>query len=380
MAQPPPYDSTGIEYYTIPKFTFTSGTSLHEVKVAYRRFNPESTAGTILIPTCYGGHINTTLTLTVAPNDALAKYQVVVVAMLGNGESSSHSNKAFFPEPGELRYQDVVRAQHQLLTEHLKVSSLVAVMGFSMGGQQAYHWAVMYPDFVQNVIAICSSARTSAHNYAFLEGPIAALTNSIDYIAWRAMKAKIARGEEVGQNMKEVVPKNGIRAFARTYAAWLTSAAWFRDREWSKGIFGFDSLDAWMKAREDGYMIWDAQDLLVLARMWQLGDVGDALPGPEEATGIKELGYKVPDDASYEKALKSIKAKVLLLPCRTDQYFPPADSEIETKYLQNGRVEVIESTWGHVAGGGLNPKDTAFLNERIGKFLAEDQTVEIARR
>lgn len=373
MSQPQQYDPRGIEHYTIPTFTFTSGTTLHDVKVAYRRFNPDSTAGTILIPTCYGGHINTTLTLTgPAPNDALSKYHVVVVAMLGNGESSSHSNKAFFPEPGELRYQDVVRAQYQLLTEHLKISSLVAVMGFSMAGQQAYHWGVMYPDFVSRVIAICSSARTSAHNYAFLEGPIAALTNSIDYIAWRAMKAKVARGEEVGQNMKDVVPKNGIRAFARTYAAWLTSAAWFRDREWSKGPFsGFGSLDDWMGAREDGYMIWDAQDLLVLARMWQLGDIGDAIPG-EEVTGIKALGYKIPEDASYEKALGSIKAKVLLLPCRTDQYFPPEDSEIEAKHLQNGRVEVIESTWGHVAGGGLNPPDTAFLNERIGRFLSEE--------
>lgn len=371
MSQPPAYDPTGIEYYTIPKFTFTSGTTLHDVKVAYRRFNPESTAGTILIPTCYGGHINTTLTLTSKPNDALAKYHVVVVAMLGNGESSSHSNKAFFPEPGELRYPDVVRAQHQLLTEHLGIDGLVAVMGFSMGGQQAYHWGVMYPEYVRNVVAICSSARTSAHNYAFLEGPIAALTNSLDYIAWRAMKKKVASGEEVGQNMKDVVPKNGIRAFARTYAAWLTSAAWFRDREWSRGVFGgFESLDDWMGAREEGYLIWDAQDLLVLARMWQLGDIGDAVPGQEDS-GIKALGYKVPDDASYETALKSIKARVLLLPCRTDQYFPPADSEIEVKHLQNGRVEVIESTWGHVAGGGLNGPDTAFLNEKIGKFLDE---------
>ncbi|KAK5061201.1 hypothetical protein LTR84_007743 [Exophiala bonariae] len=371
MSQPPLYDSTGIEYYTIPQFSFSNGTTLHDVKVAYRQFNASSTAGTVLIPTCYGGHINTTLTLTNGPHDALAHYRVIVVAMLGNGESSSHSNKAFFPEPGELRYQDLVRAQHALLTEHLKVERLLAVIGFSMGGQQAYHWGVMYPEFVGHVVAICSSARTSAHNYAFLEGPIAALTNSIDYIAWRAMKKKVADGEDVGQNLKDVVPKHGIRAFARTYAAWLTSAAWFRDREWSKGVFAaFGSLDEWMKAREDGYLIWDAQDLLVLARMWQLGDVGDAMPG-EEVTGVKSLGYKVPDDARYEKALRSIKAKVLLLPCRSDQYFPPEDSEIEVGYLQSGRVEVIESTWGHVAGGGLNPPDTAFLNERIGRFLAE---------
>lgn len=362
----PPYDDTGIETYNIPRFTFSNGTTLYEVKVAYRRWNATSKAGTVLIPTCFGGHINTTLNFRQAPLNALAGYDVVVVAMLGNGESASPSNKAIFPDPGELRYTDVVRAQHALVTEHLQVNKLAAVIGFSMGGQQAYHWGTMYPEMVQSVVAICSSARTSAHNYAFLEGPIAAMTNSIDYLAWRAMKAKLARGEDVGHNLRDLLPQKGIKAFARTYAAWLTSAAWFRDREWSRGSFGFDSLEAWMSAREDGYVVWDAQDLLALARMWQLGDIGLVASG-----ATKELGYAIPDDAALHDALKSIRARVLLMPCRSDQYFPPEDSELEAQYLENATVDVIESTWGHIAGGGANPKDAEFMNERIGRFLQE---------
>ncbi|RVX75204.1 hypothetical protein B0A52_00556 [Exophiala mesophila] len=362
----PPYDGSGIETYNIPRFTFSNGTTLYDVKVAYRRWNAGSSVGTVLIPTCFGGHINTTLNFRQAPLDALAEYEVIVVAMLGNGESASPSNKAIFPEPGELRYTDVVKAQHALLTEHLKITSLAAVIGFSMGGQQAYHWATMYPDFVQRVVAICSSARTSAHNYAFLEGPIAALTNSIDYVAWRAMKDKLARGEDVGQNLRELLPRKGIKAFARTYAAWLTSAAWFRDREWNKGSFGFASLDAWMSAREDGYVIWDAQDLLALARMWQLGDIGLVASNATTA-----LGYAVPDDEALHDALKNIRARVLLMPCRSDQYFPPEDSELEAQYLPNATVEVIESTWGHIAGGGASAKDAQFMNERIKRFLRE---------
>ena len=57
MAAPAADGSTGIEYYTIPTFKFVSGTTLHELKVAYRSFNPTSSRGTILIPTCYGGRI-----------------------------------------------------------------------------------------------------------------------------------------------------------------------------------------------------------------------------------------------------------------------------------------------------------------------------------
>ncbi|KAL6246039.1 hypothetical protein RBB50_007192 [Rhinocladiella similis] len=371
----PPPSSEGVEYYDIPDFSFSNGTTLHDVRVAYRSFNPSSTAGVVLIPTCYGGHINTTLTFTDAPYDALAPYHVVVVAMLGNGESSSPSNKAFFPRPGELRYQDAINAQHALLTSHLKVTSLEAVLGFSMGGQQAYHWAVMYPDFVKRIVPICSSARTSLHNYAFLEGPVAALTNSIDYIAWTAMKNKVANGEEVGANLKEVTPKHGLRAFARAYAAWLTSTRWFRDREFKKaGIFAADTVEDWLVKREESMMSWDADDLLALARMWQMGDVGLVMPGSgtgpnADSTKLSQLGGAVPDDELYAKALEGIKAKVLLMPCRTDQYFPPEDSEIEVKYLKHGTLAVIESTWGHTAGGGLNANDVEFMNGKLSAFI-----------
>ncbi|KIW69038.1 hypothetical protein PV04_04942 [Phialophora macrospora] len=382
MTNNPNYDATGVESYSIPDFHFTNGTTLHDVRVAYRSFNAASTAGVVLIPTCYSGLINTTLTFTTAPHAALAAYHVVVVAMLGNGESASPSTKPFFPEPGELRYEDAVRAQHALLTGHLGVTQLEAVVGFSMGGQQAYHWGVMYPGFVRRVVAICSSARTSLHNYAFLEGPVAALTSSIDYVAWKAMKAKVAAGEPVGPHLKEVLPKTGLRAFARAYAAWLTSTAWFRARLFTTLPGGPASVEEWMRAREEGSLGWDADDLLVLARMWQMGDVGAVMHAGEgnpeasakaeaDATELTQLGGRVPDDDAFAAALAAIQAKVLLMPCRTDQYFPPEDSEVEMKFLRRGTLAVIESVWGHVAGGGLNPADTAFMNDRIAEFMKE---------
>jgi homoserine acetyltransferase len=370
MAQAADYNSTGVEYYKIPTFKFSDGTTLHNVQVAYRSINSSSTAGAVLIPTCYGGIINTTETWTTSPNDGLAKYHVIVVAMLGNGESASPSNKPMFPEIGQLRYQDVVNAQYALLTDHLGIKELEAVVGFSMGGQQAYHWAVMYPDYMKRMVPICSSARTSPHNYAFLEGPISALTNSIDYVAVQAMKEKAAQGEQIGPKLKEVKPKRGLRAFARGYGAWLTSTHWFRQQLWGKvaGGLGFDSVESWMVARGEGYLAWEADDLLILARMWQQGDIGAVIPDKNILT---ELGGKPSNDEQFQAALQSIKCKALLLPCQTDQYFPPEDSEIEVKYLRHGKCEPIPSVWGHIAGGGANPVDLAWLNERLAKFMAE---------
>lgn len=357
-------DPTGVKYHTIPSFTFLSGTTLHDVKVAYRSYNEQSTAGAVLIPTCFGGHINTTLAFNNEPSTALSKYHVIVVAMLGNGESSSPSNKSFFPAPGSLHYEDVVKAQYHLVTEGLKLQSLEAVIGFSMGGQQAYHWGVMYPDFVKRIVAICTSARTSPHNYAFLEGPIIAMTTAMDYVAWKQIQEKIANGEEVGPHMKEVRPVKALRAFARAYRAWLTSAKWFRDLEWHKTL-GFKTLEDWIVDGEKGNLVWSADDLLILARMWQMADVGKTKRG-----AVSILGCAPGDDEALADALSSIKAKALIMPCRTDQYFPPEDSEDEMKHLKHGTLAVIESSWGHIAGGSANPVDVAFMNAQIAVHMS----------
>ena len=258
-------------------------------------------------------------------------------------------------------------------------------MGFSMGAQQAYHWAVMYPDFVQRIIPICGSARTSPHNYAFLEGPVGALTNSMDYLAWKEVQAKVGRGEDVGPKLREVRPERGLRAFGRAYAAWLTSASWFREGWWGsrEGGAGFGSVEEWIVGGcEEGFVGWDAEDLLVLGRMWQLGDVSVVIPPEQKEKEVNSedalqgqmekmtLGGGKGDDEMFRKALASIKAKVLVMPCRSDQYFPPEDGEIEMKYLKRGTWAPIESIWGHVAGGGMNPKDVEWMNERIGKFMS----------
>ncbi|KAL5524053.1 hypothetical protein ACEPAG_8226 [Sanghuangporus baumii] len=75
-----------------------------------------------------------------------------------------------------------------------------------MGGRQAYHWAVVYPDFVERIIVICASTCTSNHNICFLEGPKAALTAAKDF----------------GNGRYKTLVEQGIRAFARVYSAWST--------------------------------------------------------------------------------------------------------------------------------------------------------------
>jgi homoserine O-acetyltransferase len=106
------------------------------------------------------------------------RYFIVVANMFSNGLSSSPSNtpppldRAAFP--GVSLYENVT-CQHRLVTEHLGIERINLVVGFSMGAQQAFHWNSLYSEMVATIAPFCGSARTSPHNYLFLDGVKAAL-------------------------------------------------------------------------------------------------------------------------------------------------------------------------------------------------------------
>ena len=318
-------------------------------KLAYWTFGSPSNPA-ILLPTCYGGKLATTLPFlydSTAANQTStppifppSKYFVIVCGLLGGSESSSPSNTPA-PHHGtnfpHTSYEDNIRLQHALCTQKLGISKLHAYIGFSMGGQQAYHVASLFPDFVSHVVVLAGSARTSWHNWCFLEGPKAALVESVDF--------------HDGEYTEPA--KRGVRAFGRAYSAWALSQEWFRQHCWER--MGFKSVEDFLKAYWDDMGL-DANDLLCLLRTWQQGDISV---------------YHDEDKGDLVKALGRIKAKVLLMPSRTDTYFPPEDNVEELKYLKEGKLRVIESIWGHMAGGGGGTlEDNEFVKQQIADFLA----------
>jgi homoserine acetyltransferase len=313
-----------IYFYELTNFTFENGTTLPLVKVAYQVLNPEKSK-TAIVHTCFRGRIGTTLTHA---KGALKDYKVIVIALFGNGESSSPSNTPNFPKT--LEYQDCVKAQHQLLIDGLGITKIDVMLGFSMGGQITYHWIATHPSFVKNAVIVCSSAKTSQHNFQFLEGPRAALENASD-------------------------PKGGKLAFGKAYSAWLTSAEWFDQQLYQK--MGFETLSAWDEvAAGTGYDDWYGEDLLAMLGMWQRGDVTRCVPAAE---------------GRLEKSLETIKTSVLLMPCETDQYFRPYVSEREARSIKDAEVQVVPSIWGHIAGGGANPDDVEWMGKKIETFSQE---------
>jgi homoserine O-acetyltransferase len=333
---------TDYQTFDLGDFALTEGATLRDAKLAFKTYGTLSDArdNAILYPTWYSGrHWDNEWLIGDGMALDPARYFIIVPNMLGNGLSSSPSNtpppydRARFPR---VRVQDNVRAQHKLVTEQFGIEKLVAVTGWSMGAGQTYQWAVSYPEMVPRIMPFCGSARTAPHNFVFLESVKGALTADA---AWK-------------NGWYEAQPTTGLRAFARVYAGWGFSQAFYWDSLYTK--MGYSSLEDFLVGFWEGFFLErDANNLLTMLWTWQNGDIG------------KTEGF----DGSLENALASITARAIVMPAEKDLYFPPEDNEYEVQHMPNAELRVIPGVWGHFAGGGVNPTDTKFIDQGLRDLL-----------
>jgi homoserine O-acetyltransferase len=83
------------------------------------------------------------------------KYYIILPDAVGHGRSSKPSDglRMRFPR---YTYDDMVIAQHRMLTGHLGVTHLRLVMGTSMGGMMTWVWGYMFPDFMDALMPLAS--------------------------------------------------------------------------------------------------------------------------------------------------------------------------------------------------------------------------------
>ena len=85
-----------------------------------------------------------------------ARYFIILPDGIGHGKSSKPSDgmHARFPK---YNYDDMVRAQHAMLVDGLKVNHLRLVLGTSMGAMHCWVWGETYPDFVDGLVPLASA-------------------------------------------------------------------------------------------------------------------------------------------------------------------------------------------------------------------------------
>ncbi len=331
-----------INHFAIANLSLQCGVTLPKANIVYKTYGElnNDRSNVILYPTSYGAQ-HTDIEWLINPKSILdpSQYFIIIPNMFGNGLSTSPSNcsDCKLAESGfYFTHLDNVNAQKQLL-DSLGIEKLALVYGWSMGAQQAYHWGALYPDQVNRIAAICGTAKTTDHNKIFLQSLRTALTADS---AWNGTKF-------------EAIPDRGFIAFARIYASWAASQTYY-----CQGIyyqFGYDSLEDYLvRGWEVNYRQRDPHNLLAMIDTWLHCDVSN------------NSTYQ----GDYEKALKSITAKTLVMPSTTDLYFTPEDCKAEANLILNPKYLPIPSIWGHRAGNPYqNPEDEIFIKKAIQIIL-----------
>jgi homoserine O-acetyltransferase/O-succinyltransferase len=330
------------EIFELGNLALQSGLTLIGAKLAYKTYGTLSHArdNVIVMPTYYGGQ-HTDNELMIGAGRALdpARYFIVMPNMFGNGLSSSPSNtpppldRGAFPN---VTIYDNVICQHRLLTERLGIERIRLVVGFSMGALQAYQWGTLYSGMIDAIAPICGAARCAPHNFLFLEG----------------VKAALLADAAFNDGWYDAPPVKGLRAFGRVYAGWVFSQDFFREHEYRK--LGLVSVEDVARRMEGNFRRRDANDLLAMLWTWQHADLS--------ANPIYQ--------GDFAAALRAIHSRAIVMPCATDLYFRVRDNTLEVQHMPNAELRPIPSIWGHVAGGGLNPDDNAFMDAALRELLA----------
>jgi homoserine O-acetyltransferase len=255
------------------------------------------------------------------PLDA-GKYFIIIPDSIGAGKSSKPSDglRAGFPA---YNYDDMVAAQHRLVTEGLGIKHLRLVMGNSMGGMHTWIWGVAYPDFMDALAPMASQpTEMSSRNWMMRR----MLTDSVR-----------------------------------------------NDPEWNKG--NYTKQPSAFKAANVFFGIATSGGTLAYQKMAPTREKADALldgrlAAPSNADANDFL-YQWDSSRDYNPAprLDRIQAALLAINSADDERNPPDTGimERELKRVKNGRLYLIpasEETRGHGTTGMAK-----FYKKQLQEFL-----------
>jgi len=255
------------------------------------------------------------------------------------------------------------------VTEGLGVKHALAVVGWSMGAGQSFQWATQYPDFMDCIAPFCGSAKTSEHNQVMLEAVKSALLSAKGAVSkgsCQTNEVNVKGGEYKGWTDTE--REIGLKTLGRVYAGWGFSQSFYREGLY-KSVLGFKDLEDFMKNFWEAWALSkDPENMLTMLYTWQAGD----------------CSQQEPYNGDFKAAMQGIKAKALVMPSKTDLYFPPEDSVIEVDNMKPGvgQLEIFPSIWGHWAGGpGDSKEDVKWLDNHLSAlFKSVEKKVDLPIR
>jgi homoserine O-acetyltransferase len=331
------------QQYSAGDLKLESGESIRDFAISYvthGQLNAEK-SNAILVVTAIGGNHHRTDYL-IGPGKALdpAKYFIISTDAIGNGLTTSPSNSRLQPRMQFPRFniRDMVNSQHRLLVEKFGIKRVRAVVGASMGGMQALQWAVSYPEAMEAVVSIVPLGRTPAWTTGVLE----MLRQTI------MADPKWQGGNYAADNP----PEQGMRL----WSGWLSGIIVRTPSAHKKQFPDHSDIIPWLKTVEDGgWKRMQAVDWIYQSWAYDRHDIG-ATPGLS---------------GDYLQALKSIKAKTLILAGVGDLLNPEAEAAELAQSIPGATFFSINppNVFGHASAAGITAPENDFQNQKIASFI-----------
>ncbi len=312
-------------FASLGDFRLENGQVIQNCQIGYRTFGKLNAArsNAVLVPTWFTG-TSQQKSFVAAPGNLAdsTKFFAIVVDALGNGVSSSPSNSA--SQPGKtfpnVSLRDMVRSQYELLTKHLNLNHLYAVLGVSMGGMQSFQWVVSYPGFMDKAVPIIGSPKQSSY----------------DKILWNSELKTIERAGDCA-----TCEATAMRTVGAIHLDHLYTPAWHQRN------LKAEDYESKIAKTEDEYAPLHAQDWACQLRAM--------------------LGHDVFQGRPVEDVMKSVKAKLLVVVATQDHMVNPQAALDFAKAL-NAPVVELTSDCGHMATSCESQK----LGDAVRDFLARE--------
>lgn len=328
------------QLYQIGDLKLESGEVIKDFAISYvvhGKLNAKKNNAILMTSSIAGNHHR--IDFLIGPGKALDtdKYFIIATDAIGNGLTTSPSNSKTqhgtkFPH---FTIRDMVESQYLLVTKQFGITHLLGVSGASMGGMQTLQWGVSHPDFMDALIALTPMARTPAWSVAVNEATRKALMADA---VWN-------NGDYTKQ------PEKGWRAWVDVL---LTLAT--RTPDGLKADFPH-SLDVipWIQGWEERWLKggFDANNWIAQTWAYDRHDVGTT-------SGFNGDTYK---------ALKSVKAKAILINAPDDLYNPTEEAAEAARYIPDARYVLLPSLQGHFAGSPAKAADVELMNKKISELL-----------
>ena len=273
----------------------------------------------VLVPHMYSGGV-ASMDRIIGPDRPLdpRRFCILVPGQLGNGAATSPSTSGVKPFP-QLTVGDDVEIQRRLVAALAGEVSLHAIIGYSMGGHQAYGWATRYPERVPRLMIAAAAARPSSSAEALM----GVLVRTLGVEPARRATALHARVWSVVGVTPEVYRRQAWRP------------AFHSQREFVETVF------------EQDFAALDPADLICQLDKWRRADFADALP--------------------------QIRAATIVMPFRGDPFAPVEQCAAEQRTIPGAALRVLESVWGHYGFAGLGgSRDRDAIDAAIGDVLNAD--------